>query len=125
MGSASVIPLEARHHKIVSGGDVCCTAAPPCVVEPCLNWDTSIIVLSDEEPRLRLTVVSAEIKQKAGRDSSDPPGRYMTRLHPLVTSPLRWRSQRGTWVTLSRKGVGSSATAKADVVLIARTFLCL
>lgn len=27
MGSASVIPLEAKQHKIVSGGDVCRTAA--------------------------------------------------------------------------------------------------
>lgn len=28
MGSASVIPLEAKQHKIVSGGDGCRTAAP-------------------------------------------------------------------------------------------------
>lgn len=34
MGSASVIPLEAKRHKIVSGGDVCRTAAPSCEVEP-------------------------------------------------------------------------------------------
>lgn len=72
MGSASVIPLEAEHHKIVSEGDVCGTAAQSCVVEPFLNWDTSIIVLSDKKLRLRLTVVSVENRQKAERDSSDP-----------------------------------------------------
>lgn len=104
MGSASVIPLEAKHHKIVSGGDVCRTAAPSCVVEPYLNWDTSIIVLSDEELRLSLTVVSVKNRQKAERDSSDPQSWYMTRLCPPVKPPLKW-CIRGLWCNKGLKRI--------------------
>lgn len=49
MGSASVIPLEAKHHKIVSGGRRPASGASRHVRWSFLNWDTSITVVSDEE----------------------------------------------------------------------------
>lgn len=47
LGSACVIPLEAKQHKIVSGGDVCHHSSTVVCSGAILNWDTSIISVSD------------------------------------------------------------------------------
>lgn len=64
LGSAYVIPLEAKHHKIVSGGDVCYHGSTVMCSGAILNWDTSIISVSDEEVRSRPTATSATSEQK-------------------------------------------------------------
>lgn len=75
IGSASVIPLEAKHHKIVSGGDVCHHSSLIMCGGAVLNWDTSIIFLSDDKLRSRLTAVSVKNRQKTQQGSSDPHNR--------------------------------------------------
>lgn len=64
LSSACVISLKAKHHKIVSGGDVCHHSSNVTCSGAVLNWDTSIITVSDEEVRSRPTATSVTSKQK-------------------------------------------------------------
>lgn len=64
LGSACIIPLEAKGHKIVSGRDVWDHSGTVMCSGAILNWDASIISMSDEEVRSRPTATSATCEQK-------------------------------------------------------------